>query len=416
MKILCVHSVISEFGGVEYAAMNLARGLADRGHEVHFLGAQGQRTNLGPGLDENLTDHFDELRKIWFHQRKFPRPFRLGERHNLADKVIWHLRDVADPINERIFNEVLQQVAPDVIVLHNLTAVGKNIWRPIRESEIPCMQWVHDLGLICFNMSRFRHGKQCSGLCTACRIQKWFRFSLISGAKNFAFVAPSYATLKDTENYANLAAWRRVVIPCPNRYIVKPRARPSEGQSPRLLYVGRLDPSKGVEPMLHAAERARGKIKFNLDVLGAGTIGDALIQKYSKLEWIKFHGSVDQETVADFMSRAVALLVPSVWREAYGIVAAHALFAGLPVLASRIGGLPELISDRQTGRLLPPGDETAWADAIIETLTNVEQTDAWSAACLNAARRLDPDLLIDACENLLEEMLAEACGATMRSA
>jgi glycosyltransferase involved in cell wall biosynthesis len=157
--------------------------------------------------------------------------------------------------------------------------------------------------------------------------------------------------------------------------------------------------------MIRAAERARRKIKFQLDILGAGTLSGALTKKYSGSEWIKLHGSVDQETIADFMSRATALLVPSIWREAFGIVVAHALFAGLPVLASRIGGIPELVSDRKNGRLLPPGDEVAWSDAIIETLTNPAQINAWSAACLNASRRLNPELLIDACEKLLQEMI-----------
>src|ERR1700691_2425228 len=101
MKILCVHSIIRDFGGVEYAAMNLARGLAERNHEVHFLGARGQRTSLGPGMDESSPDGFDDTSKVWFHQRTFPRPYRLGEPHSSIGKAIWHLRDLADPTNER---------------------------------------------------------------------------------------------------------------------------------------------------------------------------------------------------------------------------------------------------------------------------------------------------------------------------
>ena len=377
MRILCVNSVISEFGGVEYAAMNLARGLASRGHEVHFLGALGQRSKLAPSSIEHETNELDRCGDIVLHQRKFDRPYRLGERRNVITKAIWHLRDLADPANEKIFSQVLRQVKPDVIILHNLTAVGKNIWRPIRKSNVPCLQWIHDLGLVCFNFSRFKSGRQCARLCTACRIQKVFRFSLIYGAKNFAFVSPSRATMQDTERFADLSAWRREVIPYPNTYVVKPKIWDRDAE-PRLLYVGRLDPPKGVEMMLRAAQRALSVKKFRLDILGAGTLDELLRRAYSGSPWVEFHGSVDQETIAEFMSRATALLVPSVWRETFGIVVAHALFAGLPVLGSRTGGIVELIADGQTGRLLPPGDELAWSDAIVEVVSNIEQTMAWS--------------------------------------
>lgn len=404
MRILCVNSVISEFGGIEYAAMNLARGLARRGHELHFLGAQGQRTKIGPALKDTIIDELDRDSNVWFHQRRFYRPYRLDQRGNLLTKAIWHLRDLAAPANEWIFYQVLQDVRPDVIILHNLTAVGKNIWRPIKKSRIPCLQWIYDLGLICLNSARFRSGRQCSGLCVACRMQTSFRLSLISKATNFAFVAPSYATLRDTEKYADLSAWRREVIPYPNAYVVKPKIWNTAAE-PRLLYVGRLDPSKGVEMMLRAAERAQTKRKFHIDILGAGSLDELLRRTYSGSPWITFHGSVNQESIAEFMSLAIVLLVPSVWRETFGIVVAHAMFAGLPVLGSRIGGIVELISDGQTGRLLPPGDEEEWSVAIVEVLDNIEQTIAWSEECLKAARRLDPELLLDACEKLLQEMI-----------
>ncbi len=398
MRILCVNSIISEFGGVEFAAMNLARGLADRGHEVHFLGAKGQN------VADTGREQFGNVR---LHYRTFLRPYTLGENGSPLGKAFWHIQDLADPTNERTFSEVADKIDPDVIILHSLTAIGLNIWRPIRRSGTPCIQVIHDLGLICFNMGRFRSGRHCSGLCIPCRLQKWFRFSLIRGASNFVFVAPSRATLKGIERYEPLSEWRTEVISNPNTFSVKPRNW-QEGDKPRLLYVGRLDPSKGVDMMLRAAQAAQTKVPFDLDILGSGMLEQSLRRTYAKSNWVHFHGSVDQDIVADFMSRATALLVPSLWLETVPGVAVHALFAGLPIIASYIGGIPEHVEDGLTGRLLLPGDEKAWTAEIVRIVTNPQQIAAWSAACPIAAKKFDPRIAIDAYEKLIQTMVAQS--------
>jgi glycosyltransferase involved in cell wall biosynthesis len=411
MKVLCVNFVISEYGGVEIAAMNLASGLVKRGHEVHFLAASGQRAPLASRDNSAGNPPQDRRQTLHCHYRDFPRIYSLDEHdHGVLRKLIWHAQDLGHPKNEKLFAEVLGQVRPDIIVLHNISAVGLNIWRTIRKSRVPCIQVIHDLNLICLNMQRFRSGRQCNGLCVACRIQKLLRFSMISDASNFAFVSPSQATLKEIERYADLSKWRKAVIPNANPFLVKPRKTHSL-ETPRLLYIGRLEASKGVEMMLRAARAARDAADFHLDILGTGVLEGQLRQSYSRAAWVTFHGSVDQETVADFMSQATILLVPSLWLETVPGVAVHALFAGLPVLGSRIGGIPEHVMDGQTGRLLPPGDETAWSVEIKRTLADRQQIIAWSLACLEAAQKFDPALAFDKYERLMQEMVAASIDA-----
>jgi glycosyltransferase involved in cell wall biosynthesis len=406
MKVLCVNCVISEFGGVEFAAMNLALGLIERGHEVHFLAAEGQKAQMRPSGLPAENDAKGRQDGIHRHYRRFPRIYPLGEQHGLLRKIVWHVQNLAHPANESLFANVLNEVMPDAIVLHNITAVGMNIWRTIRESQIPCIQVIHDLSLLCFNMSRFKAGRQCPRLCVACRLQKTFRFSLIKGATNFAFVAPSHATLREIELFADLSAWRRLVISNPNTFLVRPRdVSPSE--MPQLLYVGRLDSSKGLEMMLRAAEIAHGSEEFVLDILGAGPLEQHLRRQYANSRWVKFHGSVDQATVADFMSRATVLLVPSLWAETVPGVAVHALWAELPVLGSKIGGIPEHVVNGQTGRLLPPGDEAAWSAEIVRVVKDRPQVAAWSRACRQAAQKFNPQGAIDSYERLMREMIAD---------
>jgi glycosyltransferase involved in cell wall biosynthesis len=410
MKILCVNSVISEYGGAEFAAMNLALGLANRGHEIHFLGAKDE---ISP-----MEDHGHEARglggndKIKFYHRNFPRIYPLGEKHGNLRKIIWHIQDVIHPTNETLFAEVLGQVRPEAIILHNVTAVGWNIWRTIRKSRIPCVQVIHDLGLICLNKARFKAARQCSGLCTACRLQKVLRFSMIADAPNFSFVSPSRALLQEIERHVDLSRWKREVIPNPNTFTVKQRSSLAV-EKPRLLYVGRIDPLKGLDAMLRSAERAHKIVDFDLDILGAGSLELPLRQRYASQSWIRFHGAVDQEDVAEFMSRATVLLIPSLWLENAPVTVVHALFAGLPALGSHIGGIPEYLLDGRTGRLLPPGDENAWSAEIVRVLSDREQVATWSTACFEAAQRYHARYALDAYERLINAMIIDTRGQLM---
>jgi glycosyltransferase involved in cell wall biosynthesis len=404
VRILCVNSTISERGGAELSALNLAIGLADRGHEVHFLGAEVDEVDSTKWNDETSTAARRGM--LYCHYRKFPRIYPLGEKHGGIRKFLWHLQDLIHPANEAIFAEVLKRTRPDAVILHNTTAIGSNVWRTICKRKIPCVQVIHDLGLVCLNKARFRAGRQCAGLCALCSVQKAIRVSLIGNSSHFTFVSPSRAMLDEIERYVDLSPWRKEVIANPNNYVVEQRDI-SKAKKPTLLYVGRLDPSKGVDFVLDSADQAHDLAEFDFDILGTGSLEASLRQKYAHKDWIRFRGYVDQKSIADFMSRATVILVPSLWLENAPGVVAHALFAGLPVLGSRIGGIPEYVVDGLTGRLLPPGDKTAWAAEIVRVVCNQDQVNAWSAACLQAAQRYDPEAALDAYERLLHAVVIE---------
>lgn len=398
MRILCVNCVISEFGGVEFAAMNLARGLADRGHEVHFLGALGAQPQLRPREHEGNEAELAGNR-LHFHYGKFPRIFPLGEKRGGLAKLIWHVQDLLHPQNERTFEHFLQLTRPDIVLLHNITAVGLNIWRSIARANIPCVQVIHDLSLACMNMSRFRGGHACEGVCKACAVYKAVRFSMIDKSSRFSFVAPSQGILNATQRYVDLSPWPQAVIPNANTFEVHPRQ--TALNPPELLYVGRLDPSKGVGMMLAAAARARRNAEFRFNVLGAGSQEEELRQAYAGQDWVTFHGSVSQTRVAEFMARARLLLVPSLWEETVPGVAVHALYAGLPALGSRIGGIPEHVIEGKTGFLLPPGDIEAWSRGIEDALQDPARLDAFAAESPKQAQRFDAKLAVAAYEEFM---------------
>lgn len=129
----------------------------------------------------------------------------------------------------------------------------------------------------------------------------------------------------------------------------------------RVLFVGRLDYEKGADVLLSA-------MKTLGDKAYAIVVGAAVVTGYkSELERpdnVRYVGWLDRERIRPLYATAHTLVVPSRY-EAFGLSAVEAMRAGLPVIASRVGGLPEVVVDHVTGRMVEPGEPDQLAAAIL---------------------------------------------------
>lgn len=181
--------------------------------------------------------------------------------------------------------------------------------------------------------------------------------------------------------HAPREAWERLhVVHCgvePARYD-RPRA-PRPGA---LLFVGRLAAAKGVPALLAAVSRARAeRPDLTLTLVGDGLERLAIEAEARALglgDAISFLGYKGQEEVAAMLATHAALVLPS-FAEGLPVVLMEALAAGTPVVATRIAGIPELVEDGRTGRLVPPGDEAALARAILDTLDDPGAAEAMAS-------------------------------------
>jgi glycosyltransferase involved in cell wall biosynthesis len=143
--------------------------------------------------------------------------------------------------------------------------------------------------------------------------------------------------------------------------------RPYAGSEPRLLCVGRLIPVKGHLVLLRALAQARARVTgLTLDLAGHGPLEPALkayVRELGLDDAVRFLGFVSpvQRAIED----AAVVVVPSLG-EGFGMVALEAMERGRPVIASAVGGLPEIVEDGVTGLVVPAGDAEALADAIVE--------------------------------------------------
>ena len=151
-------------------------------------------------------------------------------------------------------------------------------------------------------------------------------------------------------------------------YGISPRdgVAPYEGSEPRLLCVGRLIPIKGHLVLLRALAQARARVPgVTLDIAGRGPLEPALKSYARELalgEAARFLGFVSpvQRAIED----AAIVVVPSLG-EGFGMVALEAMERARPVIASAVGGLPEIVADGESGLVVPSGDAEALAEAIV---------------------------------------------------
>jgi glycosyltransferase involved in cell wall biosynthesis len=262
---------------------------------------------------------------------------------------------------------------PEVVHAHNLfPALSPGVLRGAGEGAAVVVT-LHSYRLLCLPGSLLRDGK----VCEACLGHlpwrgvryRCYRDSMPASAALAASLAVHRA-IRTFDHVTRFFAVSRFVKDkyveagfSPEQIAVKPNfAWPSprrSGPGEYFLVLGRLHPEKGVGTVIEAwrDHGAPGRVV----VVGDGTEAGRL--RAAAPPSIEFTGEVPPGQVPDLVARARALLVPSLWYEAAprGIVEAYA--AGVPVVASRVGALPEAVEDGVSGLLAASGDGAAWAAA-----------------------------------------------------
>ncbi len=151
-------------------------------------------------------------------------------------------------------------------------------------------------------------------------------------------------------------------LPAPD---VKVTAPPPREGTPHFLFLGRMTPQKGVDWLLKATKEVT--VPIHVDIAGEGYEEPPLRHLAAQLgleDRVTFHGWVNGEQVNTLLSQARALVFPSLWHEPGGTVAFEAMVNSRAVVMSRVGGMPEVITEEVNGLLVEPGDTTALVRAM----------------------------------------------------
>ena len=174
-----------------------------------------------------------------------------------------------------------------------------------------------------------------------------------------------------------ISGYEAEIIPFGVTVAAKPAAKRRDKTVKDILFVGRLIRRKGVDVLLQAMMIVTGRLPCQLHVVGDGDMRQPwmALAKEAGCENVIFHGLVSNERLQALYADADAFVLPAIVddrgdTEGLGVVLVEALSFATPVVASNVGGIPDVIIDGETGLLVPEKDAQALADAIVRILTN----------------------------------------------
>ncbi|HET9210722.1 MAG TPA: glycosyltransferase family 4 protein [Thermoanaerobaculia bacterium] len=329
-----------DVSGVGEQVLQLAAGLRELGDEVEVLG-RGPRGAAGPKVLFPLT----VVPAAWRALRRFrPDVVQVHESDGALAALL--VRAVRNLIAPRPLLAALLQVSyvEELRAVRPLVAGGKVLGRP-GGAEI-----------------RFRWLKAPFQIL----------LGLITARAADLVLAPSEATAVELRR--DYRVEEVGVIPNVTGGLEIAPAGEAEGPPGYLLFVGRLRIRKGVEVLLEALRELRCKVPgAALRIAGDGEHRAALERAAADLgPAVSFLGTRDAAQVRTLLRGAAALVVPSIY-EGMPLVVLEAMEAGLPVVASAVSGIPEVVVGGETGWLVPPEDSEALARALKEVLADPEE-------------------------------------------
>jgi glycosyltransferase involved in cell wall biosynthesis len=187
--------------------------------------------------------------------------------------------------------------------------------------------------------------------------------------------------------------------------------RPPGGEVRKLLFVGRLSGEKGLPFLLRAvAELNRQGHELEIELMGDGEERPALEALAAELGIagrVRFRGFVDRDTIISGLAASDLFILPS-FAEGIPVALMEAMAIGVPVIATRVGGVSELVIDGETGRTVAPASADALSEAILSYIEN-------PALCADISRRarakVEADFDIDEQVSRLESLFLGAASA-----
>ena len=280
-------------------------------------------------------------------------------RASLAAQTLWSCATQAEAL------ALLREHRPDVVHVHNtFPLISPSLYWACAKAGVPVVQTLHNFRLACPQAMFLRDGKVCESCLGKAPwpalVHGCYRDSRVQTAVVVGMLA-LHRTLHTFERKVT----RYIALNefCKSKFIqaglpaariaVKPNfvAQAAMGESRRsgFLFVGRLAAEKGVALLVDVCSAAG-----SLPVRVAGSGPEA--HRLSGIDQLTPLGTLSSAQVGEEMTRAAVLVVPSVCFETFGLVVVEAFAHGLPVIASRIGSLAELVEHGQTGLLFNAGD------------------------------------------------------------
>lgn len=292
-----------------------------------------------------------------------------------AARALWY------PTAARQIQRLIEEFRPDIVHLHNIYhQISPAILPAIRKHGIPIVHTLHDYKLVCpnyllrtggevchrcergqyFQAVRYRclHGSLAWSLVAALEMMLHARFRIYQRHIS-RFIAPSRFLLERA--VASGIAGRQLVH-IPYFLYADEWSKTAAGEGTYIMFLGRLAEEKGLFTLLAAMQKA----PMPLLIVGEGPMKSAVatVIKNRNLAHVRMAGHLTGTALAEAMKGARFVVAPSEWYEVFGQIIIESFAMARPVVATSLGGIPEVVEEGVDGLLVPPGDPRALANAL----------------------------------------------------
>ncbi|MBC7788604.1 MAG: glycosyltransferase family 4 protein [Anaerolineae bacterium] len=354
MKVLVVTDYGTPTGGAEIQSLRIRDLLRERGHEALMFSSNARPVDVEIASDVTCLGTQGPARRFL---------------------------QAANPWAAAGLRRVIRTFRPDVVHLRMfLTQLSPLILREL--ADTPTLLHVVNYQLICpLNTKLLPDGTPCRYLAGA--VCQTTGCVSLAGRARFALQRRMWVAWADSVDMivAN-SGWTAARLTADGVRVESSviygipslGPRPPLAAIPTVAFVGRLFRKKGVHLLLRAIPIVRTVVpELRVRIVGAGPERDALQQLVRELKLedvVTMHGFVKRDEIPTVLGDAWLQVVPSVYEEPFGVVTIEAMMRGTALIATNSGGPSEVVREGETGFLVPSGDVSALAAAIIRVLSD----------------------------------------------
>lgn len=365
------------YGGSGVVATELGKALSEKGHEVHFI--------------------------------TYSKPVRLED--FFSTNIYYHEVNInAYPLFEhKPYETALTSMIVDVVRYHNLDILHVHYAIPHASCAYMAQQILKSMGIFIPFVTTL-HGTDITIVGRDASVEPVITFSIL---QSDGVTAVSQSLVQDT--YNNFPDVKNKPIEVIYNFVDKKRfyrkkldhfkkaIAPSD--EPIICHASNFRKVKNVDDVIRAFDLIRREVSAKLLLVGDGperTNIERLCRELGNCGDIRFLGK--QDAIEDILSISDVFLLPSS-AESFGLAALEAMACGVPVVATHVGGLPELVLHEQTGFLVKEHDIEALAKSTLDILKNADMHQQFSQAASRASEQFEQSTIVSSYERIYEKVL-----------
>lgn len=363
MKICIISNLYPPYarGGAEQVVHKMSEELAALGHHIVVI-------TLTPGGEEkeqrgNISMYRIHPRNLFFYTD--------AHHYGFVARFVWHIIDIFHFASRNKIRKILRLEKPDLVHTHNLMGLGFLIPRLIKKLGLRHIHTVHDVQLVepsGIILKQKENSWRYNGLPT--KLYTWIIKTLFASPS--VVISPSQFLLQFYESRGFFPRSHRIVMRNPITLLQR-LEKNTKHEVFSFLYVGQIEEHKGVKFLIETFLKYLEQHNHcELHIVGSGSSLSELQLVAEHEKRIIFHGKVERERLPEFFASSDITIVPSLCYENSPTVIFESSSFGVPVLASNIEGVAELIQEGENGMTFVAGDSKSLQEKLAWCTTHTD--------------------------------------------